>query len=125
MLAMINDQAAAALPTEISPDPLEEYTEPQTALGEKLYVDQTPDQPGEEAAHADTAALQHCKILTNHGEVALIEIAKSGKRRFSGHMPKDRFPGVCSLLHGHLRDSRERPPILIERCRVANDKYLG
>src|SRR6266702_7026840 len=89
ILALFNDQPVTALCTEVRPDPLEEDAEPQAALSKKLYVDQGPDEPGQETAHHDTPALQHGKILADYGKVALVEVTERGKRRFLGHLPKD------------------------------------
>ena len=80
MLVLFNDQPVASLCTEVRPGPLGQDTKPQAALCEKLNVDQSPDEPREETAHPDSPALQHGKILADHGKIALVEIAKRGKR---------------------------------------------
>jgi hypothetical protein len=80
ILARFNDQPVTAPSAEVCPDPLEKDAKPQTALSQKLYVDQTPDQPGEKAAHLDAPALQNGEILAHHGKVALVEVTKRGER---------------------------------------------
>ena len=47
--------------------------------GQKLYVEQGPDEASQETAHHDTPALQHGKILADHGKVALVEVTKRRK----------------------------------------------
>jgi hypothetical protein len=65
-----------ALCAEVRPGPLEKDAEPQAALSQKLYVDQHRDEPSHEAAHHHTPALQHGKILEDHGKIALVEVTK-------------------------------------------------
>ncbi len=79
ILALFNDQPVTALCTEVRPDPLEENAEPHAVLSQKLYVDQGPDEPGQETTHHDTPALQHGKILADYGKVALVEVTKRRK----------------------------------------------
>ena len=89
ILALFNDQPVTALCTEVRPDPLKEDAEPQAAVSQKLYVDQGPDEPGQETTYHDTPTLQHGKTLADYGEVALVEVTKRRKLRFLGHLPKD------------------------------------
>lgn len=89
VLARFNDQPVTALCAEVRPDPLDEDAEAQAVLGQKLYVDQGPDEPCKETAHQDTAALQDRKILADYGKVAFVEVTKRGKRGFLSHLPKD------------------------------------
>jgi len=42
-------------------------------------VDQDPDEPRKEAAHHHSPALQHGKILEDHGKIALVEVNEKEK----------------------------------------------
>jgi hypothetical protein len=39
----------------------------------------TPDEPSQEAAHHHAPALQHCKILDDYGNLALVEVTTRRK----------------------------------------------
>jgi hypothetical protein len=89
VLARFDDQPITAFCTDVCPGPLEKDAEPQATLSQKLYVDQSPDEPREETTHHDAPTLQHGKILADNGKVALVEVAKRGKLWFLDHLPKD------------------------------------
>ena len=57
VLAQLDDQPSASLAAEVSPDPLQEDAETQAAVSKKLYVDQCPDKPREEATDLHSTAL--------------------------------------------------------------------
>lgn len=57
VLARFDNQPSASLTANVSPDPLEEDAETQAALSKKLYVDQCPDKPREEATDLYRTAL--------------------------------------------------------------------
>jgi len=42
----------------------------------------------------------------------------------ANHLAGDGLGCILALLHRNLRDSGKRPPVLIERCRVSNNKDL-
>jgi hypothetical protein len=73
---------------------------------------QEPPKPGEMSTHADLTALLYCKASSDHCHVALLEIAKSAQRGEILHFSPNHFPGVPTLLHGHLRYARQRPSVL-------------
>ena len=46
------------------------------------------------------------------------------QRSIANHLAGDGPGCILALLHINLRDARNRPPGLIERCRISNNKDL-
>jgi hypothetical protein len=57
VLVRLDNQPSASFAADVGPDPLQEDAETQAALSKKLYVDQCPDKPREEATDLYTTAL--------------------------------------------------------------------
>src|SRR5271167_1474289 len=102
----LGDQSGAALPGEIGPEPLPLHPEPVLQLRQRHQMQEDPDQPGREAAHAKTPALQDREILADDGHVALVEISERTFRLMPVELARDQAPDVASLLDRRLRDAR-------------------
>src|SRR5262249_29917650 len=88
-------------------------------------VDESPRKPGRESAHLDDAGIHNGKAPSYHRHVAFVEITERRRRRTSSHSIADHFTDKATLLHGHLRNPRQRLAVLIERGGVADDEDLG
>src|SRR5215470_15726514 len=75
-LVGFRDQARAALAGEIRPEPLVLHAEPVLQLRQREDVNERPHQPGQEAACAQPAPLQHRIVLADDRHIALVEIAE-------------------------------------------------
>jgi len=62
---------------------------------------------------------------TDDGHVSFIEIMKRLYLLLSFQSGANGLCGVAAALNGHLRDTRQRPPISAERkCQIACDKNI-
>src|ERR1700687_4494196 len=119
---VIYNQTGATLSRGIGPDPLQEDARAQTGLRQKLQVDCGPCEPREEAADVDLAALQNGEPLADYRHIALVEVTKRPRGRFTGDNPMNQGSRIAPLLNRHLRDNRQRFTILIQRGSIADDK---
>src|SRR5215470_4657540 len=100
---MIHDEPGASLAGKVGPTPLQENTQPEAGCGQKLEVNERPNQPRPQPARLDFAALQHRKTLAHHRHAPLVEVAKWSRRLAAGCAAVNEFSCITSLLHGHLR----------------------
>src|SRR5229473_7313716 len=70
----------------------------------------------------DLSGLQNGEPFSDNRHVAFVEILEWFRRRSAHNAFVNQLARVSSLLKRYLSDSRQRFAVLIERCRVANDK---
>src|SRR5437660_9954994 len=75
-LLIIHDQTRTALSGQEQPAPLQEDADFQTELRQKRDVNESPRQPRNETVQMHLATLQDAVTFSDHGHVAMIEIAK-------------------------------------------------
>src|ERR1700730_3910110 len=103
---VIYNQPGAPLSRGIGPDPLQEDARAQTGLREKMQVEWGPCEPSEAAADVDLAALQNGEPLADHCHIALVEVTKRPRGRFTGDNPMNQGSRITPLLNRHLGDTR-------------------
>src|SRR5690242_9535671 len=84
-----------------------------------------PDQPREESAGMDLAALQHRKVLAHHCQIALVEIPERRGRSLSGDAVLNQSCCVTSLLDRHLCHAGQRLAVLLQGGDVAYREDFG
>jgi hypothetical protein len=77
-------------------------------------MDGDPDKPRRETTKTHPTAFQNCEALADHCQVSFIEVAEWTRHRSSRDELANEITGEASLLHCHLRNPRQRLPILIE-----------
>src|SRR5271169_1219443 len=65
------NQSGAALSGEIGPEPLPLHPEPVLQLRQRHQMQEDPDEPSDEPAHANTLGLQNREIFADDGHIAL------------------------------------------------------
>src|ERR1700677_3935847 len=105
------DQSGAALASEIGPEPLPLHPEPVLQLRQRQQMQEDPDEPGGEAAHAKTSALQDREIFADDGHIALVEISERTFRLMPVELARDQAPDVAPLLDCRLRDAGHGPSV--------------
>src|SRR5258705_10223720 len=79
-----------------------------------------PCQPCQEATDPNPSALQDGEPLPDYRHVPFVEVAER-TRCWSPRDPLvNQSSRIASLLHRHLRDTRQRLPVLLERGGVAH-----
>ena len=81
---MIHDEPGAPLAGHKSPNPLQEDADAKTRCRQELEVNESPNEPSQQSAHFDPAALQYGKTLAHHRHRALVEVAKLRRRLAAG-----------------------------------------
>src|SRR5579863_7074172 len=107
----LGDQSGAALPGEVGPEPLPLHPETVLQLRQRHQMQEDPDEPGGEPAHAEPPALQNCEVLADDGHVALIQISERTFRLLSFEPARDEMSDIASLLDRRLRDTGQGPPL--------------
>src|SRR5262245_50271701 len=97
-----DDDARAALPREIGPEPLDEDAHALARLRQVEDVNEGPNQEGEDAGEVHLAGLHDRVALADDGHVALVEVAKGRLRRLAPHAAIDGAGRVPTLLQGYL-----------------------
>ncbi len=105
------DQSGAALPGEIGPEPLPLHPEPVLQLRQRHQMQEDPDEPCGEPAHANAPALQNREIFADDGHIALIEISERTFRLMPVELARDQASDIASLLDRRLRDAGHRAPL--------------
>jgi len=83
-------------------------------LSQKLEVDSDPYKPCDKAAEPHLAAFEHCEPFTYNGEISFVEVTERSGGRLANNATANKFARIASLLHCNLRNSWQRPSILIE-----------
>src|SRR4029077_10068624 len=94
-------------------------------LGERHDMQDRPDEPGDDPAHAQTPALQYGEILSDNGHVALVEISKRPLWLVSPELARDQAPDISSLLDCGLGHDGHGPPIVHDRRCIADHEHIG
>src|SRR5215475_14185387 len=108
----LNDESVPALSADERPDPLEEDAQPETRLGEREDVDQSPREPGDERLEMQLAALEDRVPGTDHRHGSAIGVAERARRGLPGHAAGDRLARIATLLDRRLRQARKRSAVL-------------
>src|SRR5262245_64626473 len=87
-------------------------------------MDESPCQPRREPAQLDGAGIQNGEAAPDHCHVAFVEITEWWRRRTASLSIANNLADITALLHGDLRNARQRLAILIKRGRVADDEDL-
>jgi hypothetical protein len=122
--AMLHDQTRPALARAIGPYPLHKYADAKTGLRQKLEMTGGPDQPCDESAEVDLAALQNRKAFPHHGQIAFVEVTERRWRLFAADATADQPACVMSPLHRHLCYAGQRLPVLLHGSCISHDKDL-
>src|SRR5262249_54452046 len=109
------NELRTALAGQIRPEPLCPYSQPATTCRRKQELNDVTRQPRQEPAHFYEAGIQDDKAATDDGHVAFVEITKRRRPRKPAQTIGNYFADITPLLHGHLRDARQRLAVLIER----------
>src|SRR5215813_3457893 len=117
----LNDEPVTPLSADERPDPLEEHAQPETRLGQREDVDQSPREPGEERLEMQLAALEDRVPRTDHRHASAIGVAKRTRRALPGHATGDRLPRITPLLDRRLRQARKRLAVPVQSSSVADD----
>ena len=88
-------------------------------------MDENPNQPGDEPAHAEPPALQYREVLADHRHVAQIEVAEWMLRFSSLEMSRNHASDIASLLNRGLSHTRHRLAIQLEAGEIAGDEHFG
>src|SRR5689334_17456630 len=104
------DEAGAAIESEVAPQPGHPDGEAVAESGEEPDVDDTPQQPGDEAGDPDMAEIGNRAAATDRRHAAGIAIAETAWRP-SRDRGGDRSRDVPTLLLGDGRDARKWPPV--------------
>src|SRR5580700_2757677 len=117
---MVHNQPRPTLPGEVGPDPLNKHAYPKARLRKKLEMNPRPRGPGPEAGHLESSTLEDRETFADDRHVAFIEVTERRRRMLTTDSSMNQLSDVSSLLDCHLRYARQRPPVLIERSRVAD-----
>src|SRR5271154_860430 len=94
----LGNQSRAALPSEIGPEPLDSHPPLVLRLGKRHDMQDCPDEPGGEPAHAQVPTLQYGEILADDRHVAFVKIPERCIRLASLELPHDQAPDISPLL---------------------------
>src|SRR6266567_6573668 len=86
-------------------------------------MQEDPNEPSDEPAHAKAPALQNREILADDRHVALVGVAKLAFWLQSLEPLRNETPEIAPLLDRRLRDAGHWPAIAYDRCNVANDEH--
>src|SRR6516225_7891152 len=98
----LRDQSRAPLPGQVAPEPLDLDAHTVLQLWEKHHVDQRPQQPTEESAQMQAAALEDREVLTDHGHGASVVIAERFYNLMAANLRIDDTPHEAAFLSRDL-----------------------
>src|SRR5258707_15432751 len=109
------DQARAALPGDIGPEPLVLHPQTVLQLRQRHDMQKGPNEPGDKPAHAKAPALQYREILADDRHVALIEVSERMFWLSSLELSRDQPSDITPLLDRRLRHTAHRSSIGLDR----------
>ena len=88
-------------------------------------MNESPDKPGEKAAHSDVTGLQDGEVLADDRHGALVPVSKRVLRIASPDPIGDQAPDIAPLLDCGLRDAGYWPSIAHDCRRVSDGEDAG
>src|SRR5215471_1664148 len=120
----LHDKLRVALTGEERPHGLRPDPDPVPRRRKIQNVDESPRQPSQQPAHFRESRIHNGKSTPDYRHVAFVKITKRLRRWSPGLFIPDHFADIRAPLHRHLRDTRERLPVLIKRGSIADDEDL-
>src|SRR5580693_7378308 len=119
------DQSRTALPGVIGQQPFCLYPHAILQLRKRHEMEKYPNEPSDEPAHSQAAALQNREILADDCHVAFVEVSERMFRLMSPELPRNQPSDIVPLLDRRLRHTRYWASIGFDRRRIADDEYTG
>src|ERR1041385_9125790 len=121
----IEDQARAAPPGQVRPNPLQEDADAKIRCRQELEMNGGPRDEREKATQMESPGLENRVVLADDRHRTFVEIAKRTLRRSPGKTPADCSSDIPTELHRDLRVSGKRFPVSLERCRITDHEDVG
>src|SRR5690606_30460856 len=121
----LGDQAGAAAACQVDPEPGKRDGEPAADADQEEDVGDAPHPPGQAAAEADPAEIDHGGTAADRGETALVTIAERPRGPVTAEPGRDRPADMAPLLLVGGSDAGHRLAVGHHHRRVADDENVG
>src|SRR5258706_5620722 len=118
-------QTAAALITDVDPQPVEDNAQPIAYADQEIDVRKAPDPPGKRPAQLDAAEIDDGQPLSDRGQAAGMSVTEIGNVGVAAQASPNDRRDVASLLFCSWRDARDWLSVWAgDRHRIADGEDL-